>query len=128
MADIVDIDLSKDGDVCDATELNKIYQQAYHCASRKAVGLEKLLVLHLDCRWDANILATALSNNSVHLASADTLAKVSTFVAHNDNIIDIHFSPVDPNGLFTGSMDGTIRMWDLRSPMKHVLEMRGISK
>ena len=125
--DIVELDLSKDGDVCNNRELNEIYQQPYNCKARKAVGLEKLFLLHLDCDWNTNRLASALSNNSIYLSSVDTLEKVSTFVAHDDSIVDIHFNPTDPNCLFSASGDGTIRLWDWRTPGKHTQEFKGIA-
>lgn len=115
-----------DGDVCNRNELNRLYQNPYHCSARKAVGLEKLYILHLDCHWDTKKLAAGLSNNSIHLTSSTTLEKISTFIAHNQNLVDVHFSPTDPNSLFTASSDGSVRMWDVRHPQKHTQEYRGI--
>ena len=113
--DIVEIDVTKDGDVCNQEELNSLYTQPYFCSARKAVGLDKLYILHIDCHWKSNQLAAALSNNSIHLTTTDTLDKISTFIVHEQHIIDIHFNPVDPNFLFTASSDGTIRVWDIRN-------------
>ena len=126
MPDIVEIDLSDDGDVCSKNELTQFYQQSYNCAARKALGLDKLFALHIDASWKTNKLVTALSNNSVHLSSADTLEKISTFIAHDQSIVDLHFSPDNNNCLFTASNDGTIRQWDLRTPEKHSQEFKGI--
>ncbi len=63
--DIVEIDLSTDGDVCNENELEKLYQQSYNCAARKAMGLDEIFVLHIDASWKAKKLAIALSNHSV---------------------------------------------------------------
>lgn len=125
VTDLVELDLSKDGDVCSIEELNGFYQHPYHPASRKAIGLEKLFILHLDCQWNTNKLAAALSNNSVHLSNCDTLEKLTTFVAHDQNIIDIHFSPSDPNCLITASSNGSVRVWDVRNTQKYSLELKG---
>ena len=65
--DIVEIDISKDGDACDQQELNSLYHQPYYCSARKAVGLEKLYILHLDCQWQTNKLAAALSNSHIQV-------------------------------------------------------------
>ena len=80
----------------------------------------------MEANWKSNKLVTALSNNSIHLCSADTLEKVSTVIAHNDGIVDVHFSPVDDSSLFTASSDGTIKQWDMRTPMKHSQEFKGM--
>ncbi len=121
----MELDVTKDGDVCNQEELHSLYQQTYYCSARKAVGLEKLYILHIDCDWKSNQLAAALSNNSIHLTSTDTLEKISTFIAHDQNISDVHFNPVDPNFLLSASSDGTIRVWDIRNPRSHAQEFKG---
>ena len=121
----MEIDVTKDGDVCHQEELNSLYQQRYYCSARKAVGLEKLYILHVDCHWNSNQLAAALSNNSIHVTSTDTLDKISTFIAHDQNISDIHFNPVDPNSLLSASSDGTIRVWDIRHPQGYAQQFKG---
>jgi len=125
VSDIVDFDLSKDGDICNENELENLYQQPYFCSSRKAVGLEKLFIMHMDAHWETNRLACALSNNSIHLTTIDTLTKLDTFLVHDQNIIDVRFSPVDANCLYTGSNDGNVRTWDLRTTKKHVQQFQG---
>lgn len=122
----MDIDISKDGDVCNQNELDSLYQEPYYCSARKAVGLEKLYILHIDCQWNTDRMAAALSNNSIHLTSTSTLDKISTFIAHDQNLVDIHFNPSDPNSLLSASSDGSIRIWDVRNPQKHSLEFKGI--
>ncbi|KAI9551514.1 hypothetical protein GHT06_021847 [Daphnia sinensis] len=122
--DIVEIDMSQDGDVCNQEELNRLYQQPYFCSARKAVGLEKLYILHIDCEWNSKKLAAALSNHSIHLTSTDTLDKISTFIAHDQTIVDVHFNPITPDCVLTGSSDGSIRVWDIRNPQKWSQEFR----
>jgi len=122
--DIVDFDLTKDGDICNPNELKNLYQQSYFCSARKAVGLEKLFVMHMDAHWQTDRLACALSNNSIHLTTISDLSKLDTFLVHDQNIVDVHFNPVDPNCLYTGSNDGKIRTWDLRASKKHVQEFK----
>lgn len=123
MQDIIDI--GQDGDVCSQDELKKLYRNPYQCTARKAVGLDNLFILHMDCQWKTNTLAAALSNNAIHLTQCDTLVKISTVLAHQSNIIGLHFNPVDSNSLLSGSSDGTIKVWDLRNPQKHAQEFRG---
>lgn len=125
VSDLVELDLQQDGDVCQINELNNSYRHPYYSASRKAIGLEKLFILNLDSQWQTNKLAAALSNNSVYLSTCDTLEKITTFVAHDQNIIDLHFNPNDPNSLFTASNNGSIRLWDIRTPQKYSLELKG---
>ena len=82
--------------------------------------------MHMDVHWQTDRLACALSNNSIHLTTIDTLTKLDTFLVHDQNIVDVRFSPVDPNCLYTGSNDGKIRTWDLRTTKKHTQEFKGL--
>jgi WD40 repeat protein len=124
--DIVDIDLSKDGDACDQTQLRHLYTNPYTCVSRKSLGLDKIYILHVDAHWHNNVLACSMSNFSVHLSSIDTLTKINTFTVHEAPIIGVKFSPTDPNVLFTGSNSGSLKVWDVRNPRKPSQELKGI--
>ena len=127
VVDIYDLDLTKDGDVCDTSQLKNLYSKQYTCSSRKAIGLEKLFILHADAQWKNNTLASALSNYSIHLSSIDTLARLDTIVAHQESIVNIRFSPDNPNYLMSASSGGIIRLWDLRNSKKASQEFKGIS-
>lgn len=43
---------------------------------------------------------------------------------HTDSIEDIQFSPVEPEVVATCSVDGTVRIFDLRTPFKNVSELK----
>lgn len=70
------------------------------------------------------MVACGLSNNSVHVASIDTLTKISTFVVHEQTVVGLKFDVQDPNCLYTAANDGLVRVWDLRETKKAVREFK----
>lgn len=47
---------------------------------------------------------------------------------HNEKIIGCRFSSVDNNLLYTGSVDGTLKVWDVRTPSKSSATLAGNNK
>lgn len=119
MVDIVDVDLTKDGDLCGQDHLQNLYKQAYTCVSSKALDIQKkLYVLQLEAQWQENSLAAALSDGQVHITAIDTLKTKDTLKAHQDGIIGLRYLPENPDVLITASNDGSVRVWDLRTATK----------
>lgn len=59
-----------------------------------------------------------------HFAVYD--ASVGTFSGHTDTVHEVHFSPNNPNQVFSCSNDGTVRVWDFRTgQMTHRLHGGG---
>jgi WD40 repeat protein len=48
------------------------------------------------------------------------LTCVAQLPGHAATVNALHFSPADPNGLYSASSDGTVRLWDLRAPAPNV--------
>uniref|UniRef100_A0A0P4WYE8 WD repeat-containing protein 89 n=1 Tax=Scylla olivacea TaxID=85551 RepID=A0A0P4WYE8_SCYOL len=60
-------------------------------------------------------LAVSSSDNLVSLMETETLTKTLTLEPHLETITGIKFSRSDSNILWTSSVDGSIKMWDLQS-------------
>ncbi|XP_048830040.1 WD repeat-containing protein 89 [Brienomyrus brachyistius] len=62
------------------------------------------------------LMAVCCSNRLVQLHSLHNLCQLREFQGHTGTICGVCFSPTSPSLLFSGSADGTIRAWDVRSP------------
>lgn len=64
----------------------------------------------------AGLLAVSCSNFTIHLHNKDTLSLVGEYRGHSGPLCGVSFSHTSPDLLFSGSADGTVRMWDIRQP------------
>lgn len=62
------------------------------------------------------LIAGACRHPNVRLCDMATGAFVQVLSGHKDAVMDVKFSPVDEHMVATGSVDQTIRIWDLRKP------------
>ncbi|XP_066965156.1 WD repeat-containing protein 89 [Macrobrachium rosenbergii] len=60
-------------------------------------------------------IAVSLSDNSVAVLTMDTLQNVSEFETQAKSVTGIRYSPTDNNLLWTSSLDGTLKIWDVRT-------------
>jgi len=63
---------------------------------------------------ETNVVAVSGSDHGINLFDANTLQFLTQFQGHTDTIHDISFNH-EGNSLFSGSSDGTIHLWDVRS-------------
>lgn len=72
-------------------------------------------------------MALTLSNNTckVFNLSNNQFAKLTVLREHTDVISEIKFSSENSNLLYTGSNDGSVRLWDIRTPQKSSLQFKG---
>lgn len=50
---------------------------------------------------------------------------IATLSEHTDKIIGCTFSNIDSNLLYTGSTDGTFKLWDIRNPSESSITFTG---
>lgn len=67
-------------------------------------------------------VCVGLSNNTceVHEMTNNQITKLVAFEEHSKNIIDVKFSLDNNNLVYTGSADGSVKIWDLRTPKQSV--------
>lgn len=62
------------------------------------------------------LLAVSCSNFTIHLHNKDNLNLVGEYRGHSGPLCGVVFSHTSPDFLYSGSADGTVRGWDVRSP------------
>lgn len=72
-------------------------------------------------------MAASTSGNScdVYHFGNNQLAKIETLDENKSAIVGIKFSPENNELLYTVSIDGYIKLWDLRLKGKEVMQFRG---
>ncbi|XP_050419901.1 WD repeat-containing protein 89 [Adelges cooleyi] len=99
------------------------YTVKYDLSFEEAINLDDVYILHLDAQKQGNLLkvAIALSDYSSKIYNLNSENKdVQVLNEHDGKIIDIKFGKnnTDSSIVFTGSEDGTIKLWDLRTKEK----------
>ncbi|KAK6630663.1 hypothetical protein RUM43_014648 [Polyplax serrata] len=91
---------------------------SYHITVEQAVGLEKTYITDMVVKELSDCLrfAVALSNKScmVYNLSNTQFSSLAVLQGHEKSISNVRFSPKSDNVVYTGSLDGRIRIWDLR--------------
>lgn len=114
-----------DGDTVSETELRQAFNKPYNLVEEKAVTLSRNYILHMSCTSDSEpTTCLGLSDNTcaVYRLTAGQLTKHTTLDSHRDTVVNVKFCTTDNNLLYTGSTDGCIKLWDLRDPLKNVVE------
>lgn len=64
----------------------------------------------------SGLLAVSCSNFTIHLHNKDTLKQVGEYQGHNGRLCGVTFGHTSSDLLYSGSADGTVRVWDVRQP------------
>ena len=104
-------------DVCSQEKLLDLFSTRYTAITSANVSSESedAFCIHLchDSNW-GNI-GISLSDNSVVVLTRDTLQHVVSFKPHGKPVTGLRFSPINSNLLVSCSLDGTAKIWDVRS-------------
>lgn len=89
--------------------------------------LNDILLKKLNCSESDASVVTCLSNNSCRLYKLNNseIAQIRVLREHNAKIIGCRFSGTDNNILYTGSSEGTLKVWDIREPKKSTITLTG---
>ena len=60
------------------------------------------------------LIAAATESKSLYLCDIRTGAQSHTLSGHAQSVMDVHFSPANPNMLVSGAKDGRVIVWDVR--------------
>ena len=110
----IDSGSETDKDMFPLEKVSEIFPNAYHLAAHSIVGLGSTYVLHLDhCHSSA---AAALSDEQIVITDTESLSnKMTIQSAHEKTLCGVRFPKSEEHKLLSGSNDGTIKLWDLRS-------------
>ncbi|XP_036431030.1 WD repeat-containing protein 89 [Colossoma macropomum] len=64
----------------------------------------------------SDLLAACCSNHTVRLHSRETLRMCGEYQGHTGAVFGVRFSSSSCDLIYTGSVDGTLRCWDVRRP------------
>nr|XP_023017107.1 WD repeat-containing protein 89 [Leptinotarsa decemlineata] len=115
-------DSGSDSDEHNVAEIDRLFCD---CICINATLIRKNeYVLHVDATRESNpnVVAT-LSDHScvVYNIHGNQVAKIEDFTEHTNNIIDCRFSSGNNNLIYTGASDGVVKLWDIRTPNKSVI-------
>jgi len=115
---------SDDDSVCGDNEINELF---LHCPYVHTQPLGLKYILSVSATSEASpYVAAALSDNSCDIFSLNgsQVAKIAQYKEHENKIFDCKYSSETNALLYTGSSDGTIKVWDLRQSKGSVLTFR----
>lgn len=105
-------------------DASSYFKRSYKIVCEEAVSLQSVYVLHLDASFQSTStkLVSGLSDYRCIVYDVGTYLKaVFSSTVHQDVITDVKLSVEDPQIFYTGSLDGTIKLWDTRTPAKPAL-------
>lgn len=102
-------------DTCSPEKISSYFSTKYMAVTSSKVAEEDAYCIHLshDTNWEN--ISVSLSDNSVVILKRDTLQKIISFEPHQKPITGLRFSHNDGNLVWTSSLDGTVKIWDIRS-------------
>jgi len=116
-------------DVVDADEISvdidEAFSSPYHLSYTVKCGVDYLISVDSNC--DATKFMSIGSNGEAGIYTPD-LKKLDVIQCHEKTVSQAAFSKCDPNMLFTSSHDGTVKLWDIRSPASCKIEFKDESK
>lgn len=118
------IDENESADECENTDACSSFEKSYGIECEEAVSLQSVYVLHLDaCFQDASVkLISGLSDYRCIVYDISTyLTATFSSIVHEDVITDVKIVAEGEQKFYTGSLDGTIKLWDLRTPASPAL-------
>ncbi|XP_049815632.1 WD repeat-containing protein 89 [Schistocerca nitens] len=94
---------------------DNVVTNSYKLLDEVAVSLEQKCILHICGQRSGKSVALGLSDYSLVLYDVCNLHRVCSFPAHTSTITDVKFSSKNEHLLYSSSLDGTVKVHDLRS-------------
>nr|CAD7438258.1 unnamed protein product [Timema bartmani] len=120
----LDLESDFDGDSCDIKTLKTMFSGQYELEAETSVSMSRCFVLHISGSVSSNSkIVAALSNYSCAVYDVPHLTKLDTTSEHKGPVSGIKFSPARDNLFYSCSLDGLIKLWDLRSGLKNSVQV-----
>ncbi|RZC40319.1 WD repeat-containing protein 89, partial [Asbolus verrucosus] len=116
----------EDCDICENDEIDRLFTKC-HLISEKRVASNKKYILQIAATLDSSPnVALNLSNSTceVYNLSNNQFAKLTVLSEHTDVISEVKFCKENNNLVYTGSNDGSVRLWDIRTPNKSIVQFK----
>lgn len=69
----------------------------------------------LDVDWPSGRAALGARSGTIMLYAAESGRKVGTFKGHGDEVTCVRLRDAESGVMYSGSRDGTVRIWDTRT-------------
>ncbi|XP_018576673.1 uncharacterized protein LOC108915188 isoform X1 [Anoplophora glabripennis] len=120
-------DSTSDSDICDYSEISKIFKQADNICEKIITKNNYILGIDATSECEPNVAVTVSDNSSckIYKLSNQQVAILTTLNEYQE-IIDCKFSKQDYDLIYVCSRNGSIALWDIRTPKKSVANFSGI--
>jgi len=111
------------------TPVNDLLSNTYYMKNKKVIG--SILDVEAGYHNHSKFIATSTTTGSIFIFNNTSQSKNKLVFKYNDHtraVNSISFSQLDSHSLLSGSQDGSMKLWDLRSNLtKPVFTMHGSS-
>ncbi|XP_066996408.2 WD repeat-containing protein 89 isoform X2 [Anabrus simplex] len=106
---------SNDADTCSTSEIESLFNTPYTCVNEVRTPA-KTWILHMSGNKDVKpLIAVGLSDFSCSVYDGERLEKICSLCGHKGTISGVRFNSQNGNLLYSGSCDGSVKLWDIRT-------------
>ncbi|KAK7862519.1 hypothetical protein R5R35_008990 [Gryllus longicercus] len=128
MTEDLNTNSDEDADIVSDSESAQSLIQ-YYVEQERSLSLQRTYILHMSCSQGvADKLFLGLSNCTSVVYDIETLSKVACLSGHDRTITGVKVGAGEDDVVFTSSLDGTIKLWDLRLHNNMVREYKDASE
>ncbi|XP_018909071.2 WD repeat-containing protein 89 isoform X1 [Bemisia tabaci] len=113
---------SENDSVCETASLTT-FPESYALKNEEAASLKQNYILHMSVARENSEAKVALSTSNhscIVYQVGEQIAQLTSLNDHDKAVSNVRISSQNTNLVFSGSLDGTIKLWDLRRSSKCV--------